>query len=85
MNIKKVIKAHGLTIEETAKRMGITRVTLSQNIAGNITIATLQRIAKAVGCSVADFFADEYADTHHNEHTITCPRCGAKLELELKE
>lgn len=61
MDIKGIIKKKGYTLERVAKEMGITRVTLSQNLANNKTpsLTTLQRIAKVIGCSVGEFFLDE--------------------------
>lgn len=79
MNIKKVIKEKGFTIEQVANSMGITRVTLSQTLGRNPTVDTLQRIANVIGCKVGDFFADEL------DNSIICPNCGAKLELKKKE
>ena len=61
MDIKKIIKEHGYTIEDVAKKMGISRVTLSQNMSRNPTVATLERIANAIGGNVGDFFQDEYS------------------------
>lgn len=62
MDVKKVIKERGFTIEETAKRMGITRITLTQNLSRNPTVGTLQRIADAIGCEVGDFFNSKAAE-----------------------
>jgi transcriptional regulator with XRE-family HTH domain len=62
MDIKRAIKKSGMTMEETAQRMGISRVTLSQNITRNPTLSTMQRIAGVVGCNVSDFFLDEKED-----------------------
>ncbi|MCQ2257854.1 MAG: helix-turn-helix domain-containing protein [Bacteroidaceae bacterium] len=59
MNVKAVIKKHGLTITEVASRIGISRVTLMQNLQRNPTQKTLQRIAEAVGCEVADFYKED--------------------------
>lgn len=59
MNVKKIIKKKGYTIEKVAEMMGITRVTLAQNLSRNPTIGTLQKIANAIGCNVGDFFSDE--------------------------
>lgn len=79
MDVKKVIKERGFTIEQVANTMGITRVTLSQTLSRNPTVDTLQRIANVIGCKVGDFFADELGNT------ITCPNCGCKLELKKVE
>ena len=75
MKIKKILKSKGYTIEQVAKEMGISRVTLTNSINGNPTVATLQKIADVVGCSVGDFF----------EHTVTCPYCGKSLSVSVGE
>lgn len=82
MNIKQTIKEKGYTLERVAEEMGINRVTLSQSLAGNPTIRTLQRIADILGCSVADFFKDE-----ENQHAarISCPHCGRVITLTAEE
>lgn len=59
MDVKKVIKAHGFLMGQVAEAMGITRVTLSQNLTGNPTIKTLQKIADVIGCNIGEFFTDE--------------------------
>ena len=83
MDVKNVIKQRGYTIEQIAEKMGVTRVTLTQNLSRNPTINTLQRIADAVGCKVGDFFLDEMDNQDMN--AITCPKCGARFVLEEKE
>lgn len=79
MDIKRVIKANGLTVKEVAERMGITSVGLSQHINGNPSVEVLERIAAAVGCKVGDFFAPQPTNT------ITCPHCGTVLEVKERE
>lgn len=59
MEVKTIIKQRGFTMEAVAKKMGITRVTLAQNLSRNPTVGTLQKIADVIGCKVGDFFADE--------------------------
>ena len=76
MDIKKVIKANGLTVKEVAERMGITREGLSNHINGNPSVQVLERIAAAIGCSVGDFFAPQPSNT------INCPNCGSRLEAD---
>lgn len=68
MEVKTIIKQKGFTMEGVAKKMGITRVTLAQNLSRNPTIGTLQKIADVIGCKVGDFFIDE-VDGNYNELT----------------
>lgn len=61
MQIKTIIKAHGLTQADVAARMGVSRIALVQQINGNPTVGSLKKMAEAIGCKVVDFFADEDA------------------------
>ena len=83
MDIKKVIKEKGFTLEQTATKMGISRITLMQSLSGNPTVNTLQRVADAIGCRVVDFFADELGNTIPANPTFTCPHCGNNIKVEL--
>jgi transcriptional regulator with XRE-family HTH domain len=82
MDVKAVIKEKGWTQERVAEKMGITRVTLAQNLGRNPTINTLQRIANVIGCNVGDFFKDEV--TIEPSNTITCPHCGKQIVFSAK-
>ena len=82
MHIKETLKQKGLTQNELAERLGINRVSLSRLLSdkNDMRISTIQKIADAIGCDVAEFFSPaETAD--HN--TITCPHCGATLVINL--
>lgn len=57
LRIKEAIKAHGLTVEQVAKRMGILPSALSQSINGNPTVEKLEKIASALGVEVTELFA----------------------------
>lgn len=76
MDIKRVIKAKGLTVKEVAERMGIAREGLSNHLNGNPSVQVLERIAAAIGCDVRDFFEGS------NGNTIVCPKCGTILEVK---
>lgn len=78
MDVKSVIKEKGFTIEQVSNSMGITRVTLSQTLSRNPTVATLQKIADVIGCNVGDFFKDE---SQQNRNIIHCPHCGKVIKL----
>ena len=47
MEVKTIIKQKGFTMESVAKKMGITRVTLAQNLSRNPTVGTLQKLLDA--------------------------------------
>ena len=81
MDVKSIIKQKGYTIEQVAEKMGVTRVTLTQNLSRNPTINTLQRVADAIGCKVGDFFLDDIQTEKSN--TIPCPHCGKPIEVSL--
>lgn len=83
MEVKTIIKQRGFTMEAVAKKMGITRVTLAQNLSRNPTVGTLQKIADVIGCKVGDFFVDDM-DIKENTNTITCPHCKKKIHFDEK-
>lgn len=56
LRIKELIKEKGLSINEVADTMGISRVGLSQHINGNPSVEVLERIANAIGCNISELF-----------------------------
>ena len=87
MDIKKVIKDKGWTLERLANEMtnkngqkGITQSSVSQIVNGNPTIDKLQEIASILGISVSELVSDRES----NSISITCPRCQQEFEVQLK-
>ena len=64
MDIKSVIKKYGETTYTVAEKMGIAQPSVMQYINGNPTARKLEDIARAIGCSPAEFFADWKGETH---------------------
>lgn len=56
LNIKAAIELRGKTMTWVAKRMQVKLPTLSEMISGNPTVDTLERIADALHCDVAELF-----------------------------
>lgn len=89
MDVKKVIKEHGWTLERLASQMkkpngeiGLPQSALSQLIInGNPTFDKLKEIADIIGISVSELVADE----NDRPNTITCPHCGKSISLEVKK
>ena len=63
MDIKYVIQQRGLLMSQAAEMMGITPQALSQIVNGNPTVKKIEMLAKAIGCSPAEFFNDWVSPT----------------------
>lgn len=86
MDIKRVIRSKGWTLERLASEMvgrdgkkGISQPSVSSIVNGNPTIDKLQEIANIIGVSLSELVAEQ------DSTTITCPKCGTKLELKAVE
>lgn len=83
MRLKQAIKESGSSVGDLAQKLGVSRQAISRQINGaNITVETVQRIADALGVPVAQLF-DQTPATEADHNVITCPHCGAKLEINL--
>ena len=56
LRVKELCKEQGLFMEDLAKKIGVTRITLTRNISGNPTVETLQKIADALKVEVWELF-----------------------------
>lgn len=82
MEIRKIIKEKGMTVQEVADKMGITQSSLNQTISGNPSVKKLESIAEAIGCKVGDFFE---TSTPPHEEGFRCPFWAANLEIKEKK
>lgn len=82
LRIKEVIKEEGLSVQEVADKLGISRVGLSQHINGNPSTEVLERIANAMNVSVWRFFASKEDVEEYRRDTIVCPKCGTRFKME---
>ena len=88
MNIKKVIKNNGWTLEQLAAEMmnkngekGISQPSVSSIVNGNPTLVKLQEIANIIGISVSELVREEGESP---VTTLTCPHCGREIQIEVK-
>ena len=88
MNIKKVIKDSGWTLEQLAAEMknkngekGISQPSVSSIVNGNPTLDKLQEIADIIGISVSTLVRDE---DDMRKTSVTCPHCGKEIQIEVK-
>lgn len=79
-DIKKAIKAKGVTLRYVAQQLDIQPATLTQQINENtIAVRRVQQIADIIGCPLTDLLAD--ADT--TTITLSCPHCGQPIKLSI--
>lgn len=78
--IKEICREKNLTQKELAEKIGISAVGLAKALGGNTTVGTLDKIASALGVSVAELFEAPKFDGS----TITCPHCGKPIHLHVE-
>ena len=66
LKVKDLIKQKGMTMQQFAEILGVTRDTLTRNINGNPTLETLERIANALEVDIAELFARNTPSTEVN-------------------
>lgn len=79
MRVKELLKQKGITSKDLAKRLGLSEGALSQSLNGNPTLERITEIATALDVPVSELFDAP------KDGVVTCPNCGAKLELKLKQ
>ncbi|WP_071133858.1 helix-turn-helix domain-containing protein [Millionella massiliensis] len=77
--VKELCKDKNMTLAEVAEKMDVSASSLSQILKGNPTLSKLQAIASALDVTVPELFVPAATNT------ITCPHCGAVLEIREKE
>ena len=63
LRVKYLIKQKGMTMQQFAEILGVTRDTLTRNINGNPTLETLERIANALGVDISELFVRNTPDS----------------------
>lgn len=82
--IKEILKEKGLTVNQLADMLEISRQALSKQIQGKMLVETAQRIAEALDVPMWQLFASS-VEVQEDNNTITCPHCGKKIKIEKGE
>lgn len=75
--IKEILKERGITINELADKLGISRVTLSTQINGTANIVSYEKIATALNVPMWQLFASPEEVTKETKSEL-CPHCGQR-------
>ena len=78
LRIKEILKEKGIYQKDLSEKIGVAEISLSRSINGNPSLDTLQKIADALNVPISELFERPESDT------ITCPNCGAELEVKIK-
>lgn len=81
LRIKEICKERGIAITKLAELVDITQPNMSNIVNGKVTpsLEKLETIANALNVHITELFAPQPTNT------ITCPHCGAVLEITEKE
>ena len=81
------MKAKGMTSVRIAELVGMHKTNISNIINGKQmpSVEALERFAKALDCKVRDLLVEDDDEPTPIKHYLHCPKCGAELDLVLKE
>lgn len=74
LKIEELIKERGLTFDQVADMVGMTRQSLRNVMLGNPTLTSLEKVASALDVAVHELF--------RHEQLIYCPHCGKPIRVE---
>ena len=78
LRVKELCRSKGLTVTKLGEKLGVKQETMSRAINGNPTLQTLQKIADALGVTIAELFEKP------TDAIFQCPNCGKTLRVEIK-
>lgn len=82
--IKEILKEKGLTVNQLADTLEISRQALSKQIQGKMLVETAQRISEALNVPMWQLFASP-EDVKDNYNTTICPHCGMPLNIKIEK
>ena len=80
--IKEILKDKGMTVNDLADSLGVSRQALSKQIQGKMLVETAERIADALGVPLWQLFASPDGVRKENENLV-CPHCGKPIKITI--
>ncbi|MFR9503113.1 MAG: helix-turn-helix transcriptional regulator [Rikenellaceae bacterium] len=78
LRVKEICKAKNITLTQLAQSMEIAQESLSRSINGNPSVATLEKVAAALGVEFVELF-EQPAST-----AVKCPHCGNPITIKVE-
>lgn len=83
--IKDILKEKGVTQQELADRLGVTRISVVKTLAGNPSQETLERIAAALSVPMWQLFASkDEVQLKSDTTSLICPNCGKSINIKAE-
>lgn len=85
LDIKRALDTKGLTIKELSERLSITYNGARLLVTSAQTLASLEKVASAIGIDITDLFFDESEDNKQEYKSVSfvCPHCGKSITLNV--
>lgn len=86
-NVKAILHQKGMTQVELAQKLGVSKQTIQAFLRGNVSVASLKRMAAAMDTTVENIVAEvpptlkPVEDANTTATTLTCPHCGAEITI----
>ncbi len=81
--VKEILKERGITLNELAEALGVSRQALSRQVQGKMLIETAEKIAAALDVPLWQLFADPVVVSNDGSKLL-CPHCGQPITIEVK-
>ena len=83
IRVKEILKERGITLNELAETLGVSRQALSRQVQGKMLIETAEKIAAALDVPLWQLFADPVVVSNDGSKLL-CPHCGQPITIEVK-
>lgn len=83
MRVREILKEKGISVNEFAETLGISRQALTRQLQGKLLVETAQRMADALGVEIWELF--KAPDSPPPSGIFNCPHCGKPIEIDIKK
>ena len=82
MRIKEILKEKGMTLQELADKMGVSRQALSRQVGGKLLVEKAEEIASMLDVPIWQLFVSP-EEVQKENSAIVCPHCGNPIKITL--
>ena len=82
MRIKEILKEKGMTLQELADKMDVSRQALSRQVAGKLLVEKAEEIANVLDVPTWQLFVSPN-EVQKGNNNIVCPHCGNPIKVTI--